>query len=285
MTQLEQPPSREFPGREMFINDLGLHCEMSEDGTRMEGLATVGEHLRAPGSSFVRPAVLATIADVLAGIPACRATVPRLALTLDIVVHTVGAPTGDRLRAEARVLKAGRSTVATEVEFFDAATDGSTDGPASGVGALVAHSYLTFMPSPRPQDLAPPRLGGMHTTGSLTAQLADHVGARVVAPGVAEIDHRPFVVQASGALQGGIVALLGELAAESLTGGTVIDLDARYLTTVRVGPGRATAVSLGGGLIRVEVRDVGSDDRLAALVVARMRGARPDPAGAASGER
>jgi acyl-coenzyme A thioesterase PaaI-like protein len=66
------------------------------------------------------------------------------------------------------------------------------------------------------------------------------------------------------------VALLGELAAESLTQRPVLDLDIRYLSAVRKGPGRATAVSLGGGLVRAEVRDVGMDNRLAALVTARV---------------
>ena len=50
----------------------------------------------------------------------------------------------------------------------------------------------------------------------------------------------------------------------------VLDLDVRYLSAVRFGPGRATATALGGDLVRVEVRDAGSDDRLAALIFARV---------------
>ena len=66
------------------------------------------------------------------------------------------------------------------------------------------------------------------------------------------------------------MALLAEMAAESLTGRPVLDLDTRYLTAVRRGPGRATAVSLGSGFVRAEVRDVGNGNRLAALVTARV---------------
>ena len=77
-------------------------------------------------------------------------------------------------------------------------------------------------------------------------------------------------MQASQSLQGGIVALIGEVAAESLTGSQVVDLDIRYLSAVRVGPGRATATVLRADLVPVEVRDVGSENRLAALIFARM---------------
>jgi len=68
------------------------------------------------------------------------------------------------------------------------------------------------------------------------------------------------------------------LAAESLMGSPVIDLDIRYLNSVRVGPGRATATLLGQGVVRVEVRDQGHDQRLTALVLARVASAHEAPA-------
>jgi acyl-coenzyme A thioesterase PaaI-like protein len=105
--------------------------------------------------------------------------------------------------------------------------------------------------------------------GGMTRPFAENVGARVVEPGVVEVDRRPYVMQPWGTVQGGVIALLGELAAESLMGGAVIDLDVRYLSAVRVGPARTSATAVGASTVRVEVRDAGSDDRLAALVVAR----------------
>ena len=115
--------------------------------------------------------------------------------------------------------------------------------------------------------------------GSLPVDFAQRVGVRTIAPGITEIDRRPFVVQASNSLQGGIVALLGETAAESLTGQPVRDLDIRFFTGVRVGPGRATAEVIGDGSVRVEVRDAGNDGRLAALAVARIPDGRRTPPG------
>jgi acyl-coenzyme A thioesterase PaaI-like protein len=105
---------------------------------------------------------------------------------------------------------------------------------------------------------------------TLGQPLPEYVGAHVVAPGTAEVERAPFLEQAAGSLQGGVVALLAEMAAGSLAGGApVLDLDVRYLSAVRVGPGRATATPFGGGLARVEVWDRGRADRLIALAFAR----------------
>ena len=238
-----------------FINDFTFTC--GPQGDRMVGEAVITDELRVGPSQQVRPSALATLADVLAGTLSSEVSAPRLSLTLDIGVHVLADGTPARLSMAASVLKAGRNTVVAEVEFRD---------PAQG--RLVAVSQLTFVPSPRPGDLVPPRLHPTATSGGLSQRWDRQVGVRVIAPGVAEIARSPYVVQLSGTLQGGIVALLSEVAAESLAGVPVRALQTRYLTAVRVGPGRATATSLGGGAMRVEVRDAGRDDRLAAIAIA-----------------
>jgi acyl-coenzyme A thioesterase PaaI-like protein len=243
----------------IFVSEIPFGFELADDGVTMRGDATLSDALRSPGSALPRPSVLATIADCIAGIPACFVTTPALAVTLDIAVRMVADRCGDDLVVAGEIVKPGRSTVASEIRFSDATT-----------ASLVAVTYVTFMASPRPQDQAPPLQRGMRTTGSMPAPFPDYVGTRHLAPGVAEVDLTPFVMQASRSLQGGVVAMLGEVAAESLTGSPVVDLDIRYLSAVRVGPGRATATAMGGGLVRVDVRDAGSDDRLAALIYARV---------------
>jgi acyl-coenzyme A thioesterase PaaI-like protein len=267
MTQLHDPTTADAepggtqdPGSvQMFVNDIPFGFDVSENGIEMVGDATITDALRSPGSGLPRASVLATIADCMAGIPACLTTAPRLAVTLDIVVHNVAERCGDRLDIAGEIVKQGRSTVAGEVRFSDARTK-----------ALVALSYVTFMASPRPQDQAPPLVRGMRTTGSMTTPFPDFLGLRTIAPGVAEIDLVQFVMQASRTLQGGVFGLLAEVAAASLTQSPVLDLDIRYLSAVRVGPGRATGTMLGDDLVRVEVRDRGSDDRLASLILVRV---------------
>jgi acyl-coenzyme A thioesterase PaaI-like protein len=246
-----------------FLSAIPFSFGVSEDNLTALGDATMGEHLRVPGSVLPRPSVLATIADCVAGVPSGLLIAPRLSVTLDIVVRLIapapGEERGDRLEMRGEIVKQGRSTVAGEVFFYDAVTM-----------KPVAYSYLTFMGSPRPQDRPPGFSRGMRTVGTMEKPFPEHVGARILEPGVAEMERTPFVIQAAGSIQGGAVALLGEVAAESLTGLPVIDLDVRYLSAVRVGPGRATATELGRGLVRVEVRDGGRDDRLIALALARV---------------
>jgi acyl-coenzyme A thioesterase PaaI-like protein len=255
--ELGGPVEPESP--QSFVSEIPFAFEMSDDGLEMVGSAGVTDALRAVPSGPPRASVLATIADCIGGIPACLVTAPSLAVTLDIAVRMVGEHAGDRLDVAGEVVKRGRSTVAAEVRFADAQT-----------GSLVATSYVTFMGSPRPQDLAPLLERGMQTTGSMPIPFPEFVGTRTLSAGVVEVDLTPFVMQASGSLQGGIVALIGEVAAESLTRSQVLDLDIRYLSAVRVGPGRASATLLRADLARIEVRDIGSDNRLAALIFARM---------------
>jgi acyl-coenzyme A thioesterase PaaI-like protein len=100
----------------------------------------------------------------------------------------------------------------------------------------------------------------------------EEIGARVISAGVAELDRVPYVMQPAGTIQGGAVALLVELAAESVAGAPVTDLEIRYLAAYRVGPARATASVIAPGLIRVEVHDVGRPDRLATVALARTTG-------------
>ncbi len=214
--------------------------------------------LRFPGSGLPRTSVLATIADCVAGLPACIATSPRLAVTLDISVHLVATHCGDQLEIAGDIVKVGRSTVSGEVRFSDLQSK-----------ALLAVVYLTFMVSPRPQDRVPPMRRGMRTRGSLTIPLPEFLGVRTIADGVVEVDLVPLVMQASQTLQGGVFGVLAEVAARSLTGKAVLDLDIRYLNAVRVGPGRAIATLVGVNLVRVEVRDRGNDDRLASLIFIR----------------
>jgi acyl-coenzyme A thioesterase PaaI-like protein len=254
------PGASEEPGyQQSFVGQIPFGFTLSEDGLEMAGDAGVTDMLRSTRSGPPRASLLATIADCMAGIPACIVTTPSLAVTLDIAVRMVADHCGDLLDMTGEIVKRGRSTVAGEVRFTDARTRD-----------LVATSYVTFMASPRPQDLAPPLMRGMRTTGSMPVTFPEFVGTRLMSAGVVEVELTPFVMQASGSLQGGVVALIGEMAAESLCGSRVLDLDVRYLSAVRVGPGRATAALLGPDLVRIEVRDVGSEGRLAALIFARM---------------
>jgi acyl-coenzyme A thioesterase PaaI-like protein len=241
----------------MFLQDIGYTQEIKDGVSR--GWLQVTDELRAPGSSQVRASVLATMADVWTGALAGMACAPKLALTLDLTARIVGDVGGDRLDIVGTLLKQGRTTIVAETEFRHPVT-----------GAVVALSHATFVASPRPQDVIGPLSSSRTTGNALSSPIAEALGAQVLSPGVVVIERGTYVNQPAGTLQGGVVAVLAELAAETLTGARVLELEVRYLSAVRVGPARTSAVALDDHTVRVEARDVGNHDRVTAVVMARL---------------
>jgi acyl-coenzyme A thioesterase PaaI-like protein len=241
----------------MFLQDIGYTQEIKDGVSR--GWLEITDELRAPGSSQVRASVLATMADVWTGALAGMACAPKLALTLDLTARLVGDVGGARLDIVGTLLKQGRTTIVAETDFRHPVT-----------GAVVALSHATFVASPRPQDVIGPLSSSRTTGNALSSPIAEALGAEVLSPGVVVIERGPYVNQPAGTLQGGVVAVLAELAAESLTGARVVELEVRYLSAVRVGPARTSALALDDHTVRVEARDGGNHDRVTAVVMARL---------------
>lgn len=247
------------PDFSMFIWDIGYEFDL--DGHDGVGVFHVSDALRVPGSPLVRISVLATVADILTGTPASRAVEPAAALTVDLTMRTYRAPAADRLDMRGTIVKLGSRILVTEATFHE---PGRTDADA-----VVASCTLGFTASPRPQDMFrhPEKRRIPVSRPNMNRPFAEQLGARVLAPGVVEIDRYPYVMQPYGTLQGGVVALLGELAGESVLGAPITGLEVRYLSAVRVGPARTTTTRVSPTTARVEVRDAGAD-RTTALIYA-----------------
>jgi acyl-coenzyme A thioesterase PaaI-like protein len=239
----------------LFVNDLGGWYRL--EGERCVGGFEVTPQMLGPDGS-VRPSILATQADMVGGALSNRASQPRIPLTVDLTVHRIEPVATGRLTMVGRLLKVGRRTTVAEV-FFSA-----------GDERPLFVSHATFMPSPDPEDSQP--FGGDRTAGgpSLARPFVEQLGVRLISAGVAEIDRTAYTMQPTGTIQGGAVAAVAEVAAETLAGRAVADLEVRFLSAVRVGPARATAEAVGAGRVRVEVRDRGNGDRLATLVLATV---------------
>jgi acyl-coenzyme A thioesterase PaaI-like protein len=249
----------------MFIGRLGVSYHVEAD--LVIGRFEATDEMRVPGTTQVRAGVLATMADIVAGWGANGSVFPRIPLTVDLTVHPLGPLDSDVVRVVARMLKVGRTTIVAETLFMAA----DSEQPA-------VLSHATFMVSPRPEDVFhEPLAQRVHLPPSMGRPILDDIGVRIVGRGVAELDRVTYVMQPSGTIQGGAIALLAEAAAESLSavpssvagGNPVTGLEVRYLSAVRRGPARASASALAPGLVRVDVRDVGNAARLAAVVLAR----------------
>src|SRR5262249_48900904 len=141
-------------------------------------------------------------------------------------------------------------------------------------GEPLGFAHATFMAAPNPSLRMPTvvRDEGLLRPhpARLEVPFAERAGCEREAPGVASIPMRPDGLNASGTLNGGLLALAGEEAALSADrGGTLLaSMSMRYTQPVRVGPAVARA-EVRDGLGNVVVRDAGRDDRLAVIATTR----------------
>jgi acyl-coenzyme A thioesterase PaaI-like protein len=219
-----------------------------------------------PGTSRVRTSILATWADTVSGLAAMRTIAPSIPVTLELDVHLFHQ-TQDlaMVRAVAEVMKAGQSVVVLSVDF------------TAGNGEPLALANASFMTAPDRTltwDESRRRLATPQSL--LQVPFAERASCERLAPGVATIPFSQEALNASGSLNGGLLALAVEEAVLSLAppGASLSSMAMRYLRPVRVGPAVATA-DVRDDLARARVRDAGRRDRLAALATTRVFGPSP----------
>lgn len=212
------------------MRELGMVTEPEGDGLR--GSSEITSHMWVPGTDVVRLSVLATWTDIIMGVLAGLATQPRVCITLDLDVHLLRLPHGAGVvHGTGSVIKRGRSVHATRSELV---LEGDT--------TPFAVSVATFMESPNPVHVMPDLDGRVTGRLPLTMPLAQRADVRVLEPGVAVVAHHVENLNATDAIQGGIVALCAEEAALSLAPGHVLSSMAlRYHRAFRTGTARATA--------------------------------------------
>jgi acyl-coenzyme A thioesterase PaaI-like protein len=188
-------------------------------------------------------------------------------------------PAPAKVTASTTILRRGRRSAHGLVEVIDEQR------------RLVAAGAIGFAHVPRksddpPKPLVSPAMLADRFTGreTLASPLRDEAGVIPIDPtrGVVEIAVRPEVCNPAGTLQGAMVALVAESAAEDLIGSlagrpvVVTDLDVRYLAQANVGPVRTQCRLLGNGPgDPVEIRLVDTaTGRISTLVYAR---AEPAP--------
>lgn len=249
------------PRSEHILLELGF--AVSRSGDELHGSAEIVPEMWVPETRGVlRMSILATWADTAAGHLAIDLLAPRVPVTLELDIHVYRQPPGSgTIHAVSRAVKAGRSVVVVGVDFTD------HDGEPVGVGTA------SFMAAPDPRLTIPPdaerraRMLAQHRR--LGVPFAERARCERREPGVAVLPRSDDGLNASDTLNGGLVALAVEEAALSVSPGTTLSsMVLRYLRPVRVGPAVARAL-VRAGLGRVEVRDEGSDNRLAVVATTR----------------
>lgn len=239
----------------------GLDYDHALDATDRHATGTVriSDFVRTPTKRWMRASALLTISDMVVGSNLVYSTSPNVPLTVDMQVHQLRPHVEVELEIDSYIRKIGR-TISYGETFFRLA----------GSGQLAAVVSSTFAITPNPNAY----VGELHRSGGspglIDADIFDFCEVRRPAPGHAEADRGPGRGNSTGSLQGGMVALMAEAAAESLTGNEAVALDIKYLRSVQVGPARAEARQISPETVRVEVTDAGDDERLCAISVVRQ---------------
>lgn len=277
-------PDTGLPATGHYLGDLGLETEVLSPGQAVVRMAVSPEVTAADGG--VRAGVLATMVDVVGGVAALRLVGQDWLATADLTLQVVRPLTGPVVEARGRVVRKGHTTLVLEAAVYDVAEGESATG-ADGGRELGAWATMTFaiLPGRNPRstvdvpDQLPDRwqVGGSGLdrpiVDALSITVTDAAGGAVSMP-VSEYLHN-----SAGAVQGGVMAVLGEAAGAAALAAAghgpepvVRDLRLTYLALGRVGPIVSRASVLrppdgpSGGTALVELLDRGVEDRLTTLV-------------------
>jgi uncharacterized protein (TIGR00369 family) len=288
-----------YPPPGHFLGDLGIDVEVVSD-TQAVARARVTPFMTGPDGS-VRAGVLATVVDVVAGMLGVHVLRPDWMATADLSLQLVTPTRGPSIEARAELVRRGRTTMVVEALVFDVLDDGTPVSGPGGTSAPVAWSTVTLAILPGGNRTATQELPAdlpRHLTiagRGLDRPVEETLGATELqaAEGRISLPVHPYLHNSIGAVQGGIMAILAELAGERALSAAaagpmvVTSLQVAYLALGRVGPITTRATVLGGSTgpaegadggdgpdsAVVELTDEGADNRLTTVVNVRGRAA------------
>jgi acyl-coenzyme A thioesterase PaaI-like protein len=261
MTDVSEP-GISLPGR------LGVSARLDDGTLVLELIPTAG----TLHHGIVRASVLAFVIDVVAGIPLDQ-DAGMWTLTSDMTVRMRPVPAPERIIATGTILRQGRRSATSRVDLV-------TDQ-----GAPIATGAIGFARVPRrPGEPPKPTVPVGQTPGlfrnppTLAGMLRQEAGIEVIdaEAGVVQVEVTPELRNPAGTLQGAMVALVAESAAEDLMAArsgapfVVTDLDLRYLRRTEAGPVVTRSRLLGSGpeaSVEIELVDT-STDQITTLVYA-----------------
>ena len=238
-----------------FVGALWLELSFVDGLTH--GRVEVLPEMLAPGTDRPRIGVLATLVDMVAGFLPTGPVNPTVDLRVSLVARP---PSTGTMYLVCRPAKVGRRLFVGETILHT----GDVDRP-------FARSTVTFM---NQQMSEGPGSGGPAAEAITVRSFDDLLRPRYPDAYTAAMDAHPWVSNGpGGTIQGGVQALLAEIAAERAVKPrelAVVDLDIRFLNRVRSGPVAATAEVSAGEVddtfVRVAITDLGDDGRLVSLV-------------------
>jgi uncharacterized protein (TIGR00369 family) len=278
-----------YPPPHHILGDLGMEAEVTSE-TTANVRTRVTPHITAADGG-VRGGVLATLVDIVGGAVAVRVLRPDWMATADLSLRLVRPATGPWVEARGTVVRKGRTTLVVEAlvvnvtdDGKDVADDGDRGGPFPVAWATMTFAILPGRNPTSPVQVASdlPQRWAFDGDG-LDGSVLDALSISVVdaAEGRVSMPVEEYLVNSFGAVQGGVMALLGEVAGAEALGAVqapgeqpavVTDLQVAYLALGRFGPmvSRARVLDAGcdgsRGSAVVELFDRGADQRLTTVI-------------------
>jgi uncharacterized protein (TIGR00369 family) len=229
---------------------------------------------------FMYVGLLATLVDVLGGVIAIPKVSPDWISTSNLSIHSTRHVLSGRVSADGRVLRSGRTSIVIGVEIQAEKAGGSHKMTPAGF-AMITYSRLPGNKA----ELQLKTTGKPHETvrfsmkgAGLDKPFVDKAGVRILDRGAGRLVLKmdDYVRNSLGSLQGGMTALLADLAGQHAAGeatgkpGQTRDLIIHYMSPGITGPFQTTTEVLRkdhhSALTRVRVVDQGSNHRLMAVV-------------------
>ncbi len=273
---MDRQVANDYMARDHMIRDLNMALDYNGKESSVTRIPVVPAICNERGD--VHAGVLATLVDLASGALAARVVYPDLTATGDLRIYSTQPVKTGEVAAVGSVLRAGRAAVVIKTEIV-----AGIKGLSTPVGLGIATFYRLSRRDGNVEmvkDVISNQATAFRAEGpGLSEHLFDKAGLRVIdeAAGVLEIDMSTYVRNHIGALEGGMIAdmadIAGQGAARAIAHKPMItcDLAMSYLSQGRVGPfyTRTEVLRISGDnvLARVEVFDRGAGDLLMAVVL------------------
>ncbi len=284
MTETSVPAASPAGGS---ISDLDITTEQTSV-TSARSMSPLTDAVRdASGAAGL--GYLVGLVDVNTAMVGLCASSPDWTATSDLMLHESAPLVHGPTIVESHLTRAGSRLVVVGVDIYDG--DGLTDmdeltDPIELT--RVATGLVTFARVPASTSAASATWDPLSTVGVRrhlertedlpSAPLLERIGLEVIdaAGGVVELANSPYVRNSRGRINGGVLGMVFQGAAEAVVPGHVgSDLHIHYLASGRVGPIRTHTVVVreadGHVVCRVQALDAGADDLLVAQATVTLQ--------------
>jgi len=282
MTTTPAPASDGLPATSVggSISDLDITTEQVS-ATTARSMSPVTDGVRdASGAAGL--GYLVALVDVNTAMVGLCASQPDWTATADLMLHEAAPLVQGPTILESHLTRAGSRLIVVGFDIYDGAGLTDMDELADPISLTrVATGLVTFARVPASTSTASATWDPMATIGvrrhmdlagvPLDEPLLERCGLVVIdaAAGVVELPNSPYVQNSRGRINGGVLGMVFQWAAEAAAPGYVgSDLHIHYLASARVGPVRTETVVVrevdDHVVCRVVAIDAGADD----LVVA-----------------